>query len=97
MLQLPIRDCTSGFRCFRADLLAALTSADGGLVGYAYAIETNLIAHLAGARVREVPIRFVDRKVGKSKMSAAIAWEAFCYLLRHRRPPVSCPSVAHAA
>jgi dolichol-phosphate mannosyltransferase len=76
VLGLAVRDSTSGFRAYRA---AALAGADLGSVradGYGFQIEMVHRVARAGGRVVEVPIRFVDRTAGESKMSARIVVEA---------------------
>ena len=75
-LLMPIHDPTSGFKCYRR---AVLESIDLGAVrsrGYAFQIETTYRALRAGFQVVEVPVTFVDREVGGSKMSRAIVLEA---------------------
>jgi len=76
LLGLPVADLTSGFRAFRAELLAELTGAALYSGGYGFQIEMAYRAACAGARIVEVPICFVDRTEGSSKMSASIATEA---------------------
>jgi hypothetical protein len=71
-----LHDWTAGFRCFQADLLRALPLDAVRSSGYAFQIEMAFRALRHGARVREIPIRFVDRDAGKSKMSRKIATEA---------------------
>jgi dolichol-phosphate mannosyltransferase len=76
LLGVGVRDLTGGFKCFRR---AVLESIDLGAIhskGYAFQIETTFRALRKGFRVVEVPIRFVDREVGSSKMSRAIVLEA---------------------
>lgn len=84
MLGIPTHDCTSGFRCYRT---AALGTVDLRLIraqGYAFQVEMAYIFWRRGYRVREVPIIFEDRRVGKSKMSRRIFVEAFLWVLRTR-------------
>lgn len=76
LLGLPITDLTSGFRAFRAGLLAELTGAAVRSGGYGFQIEMAYRAACVGARIIEVPICFVDRIEGSSKMSASITVEA---------------------
>ncbi len=77
VLGLPVADSTSGFRAYRAALLRAVDLDQVRSSGYAFQIEMARAAAAAGARITEVPITFSDRKVGTSKMSTAIAVEAF--------------------
>lgn len=76
ILQVPVRDLTGGFKCFRAEALADLGLEDVRTDGYGFQIELTYRAHLAGMRVREVPIIFRERRAGSSKMNARIALEA---------------------
>jgi dolichol-phosphate mannosyltransferase len=76
-LGLPVRDLTGGFKVWRRDLLEKILSCPIGSGGYGFQAETTFFAFRSGARIAEVPILFTDRNVGKSKMTAGIAWEAF--------------------
>jgi dolichol-phosphate mannosyltransferase len=76
VLDLPIRDLTSGFKCFRREVLEAVDLATVRTVGYAFQIELTLRAVRLGFRVHEVPIVFYERAEGRSKMSRAIVAEA---------------------
>jgi dolichol-phosphate mannosyltransferase len=76
LLQLPVRDLTGGFKCYRRAVLERLDLDAISSLGYAFQIETTYRALRAGFRVVEVPITFVDREVGGSKMSKAIVLEA---------------------
>jgi len=84
VLGLPIRDCTSGFKCFRRTALAALDLGRLRSNGYAFQVEVNYACARAGLRFAEVPIVFPDRVRGTSKMSARIVWEAAVLVLRLR-------------
>jgi dolichol-phosphate mannosyltransferase len=81
LLRLPVRDCTAGFKCYRRCVLEALDLEAIQLEGYAFQIETVYQSYCKGFRIKEVPIVFLDRKVGKSKMSTAIVAEALTYVL----------------
>jgi dolichol-phosphate mannosyltransferase len=84
MLHIPTHDCTAGFRCYRT---AALNTIDLRLIraqGYAFQVEMTYIFFKRGYRVREVPVVFVDRRVGKSKMSRKIFIEAFRWVIATR-------------
>jgi dolichol-phosphate mannosyltransferase len=76
VLGVPIRDLTGGFKCFRRRVLEAIDLDAIESKGYAFQIETTYRALRRGFRVIEIPIRFVDRDVGSSKMSRAIVLEA---------------------
>lgn len=75
-LQLPIQDPTGGFKAWRADCLRQVLERDLTTSGYVFQVETSYAAHRLGASLCEVPITFTDRRVGQSKMTAAIAMEA---------------------
>jgi dolichol-phosphate mannosyltransferase len=76
ILGLRVRDLTGGFKCFRREVLEALDLGTVRSSGYAFQIELTYRAVKRGFRVVEVPITFVDRRVGKSKMSRRIVAEA---------------------
>lgn len=82
VLGLPTRDCTSGFRAYRATALAAIDPATTGAEGYAFL--TELVRRLSrlGFRIVETPIVFRDRTVGKSKMSGRIIVESMMLVTR---------------
>ena len=73
---LTISDCTSGFKCFRASTLKAIDLATVRSDGYSFQIEMNYRCVERGFRVAEVPIIFIDRHAGTSKMSKRIVREA---------------------
>jgi dolichol-phosphate mannosyltransferase len=75
-LQVRVRDLTGGFKCYRRAVLETIDLDAIHSKGYAFQIETTYRALQAGFRVVEVPIRFVDREAGGSKMSRAIVAEA---------------------
>jgi dolichol-phosphate mannosyltransferase len=75
-LQSPIHDLTGGFKCFRRQVLETIDLGAVHSKGYAFQIEMTYRAVRSGFRVREVPIAFVDRQHGGSKMSRAIVLEA---------------------
>ena len=77
ILGVNVRDLTGGFKCFRRSVLETLNLDSISSRGYAFQIETTYRALRAGFRVIEVPITFVDRRVGNSKMSRSIVAEAF--------------------
>ena len=73
---LPVFDCTSGFRCWRADLLSRIALERVISDGYAFQVELAWRAHRAGARIVEVPITFTDRRLGTSKLSGRVLVES---------------------
>ena len=76
MLGLHVRDSTAGFRAYAASLLRRIDLASVRADSYGFQIEMTYRAIAVGARVKEVPIRFVDRELGTSKMSAFTVVEA---------------------
>jgi dolichol-phosphate mannosyltransferase len=74
--RLPVHDCTSGFRCWRRELLARLPLHAIVSDGYAFQVETAWEAFRAGGRIAEVPITFVERRQGTSKMSGRVIAES---------------------
>ena len=70
------RDCTSGFRCYRAEMLRKIPIMEIQSEGYSFLIELLAALHDLGARVVEVPITYVDRRHGSSKISNSIIFEA---------------------
>jgi dolichol-phosphate mannosyltransferase len=73
---MPIKDATAGFKCYRRRVLEAIDLAAIHSNGYSFQIETNFLAWRKGFKVCEVPIVFVDRRAGTSKMSKSIVYEA---------------------
>jgi dolichol-phosphate mannosyltransferase len=76
VLGVPVRDLTGGFKCFRRATLEVIDLDALTARGYGFQIETTYRVIRAGLRVVEVPIRFVDRRVGESKMTRSIVAEA---------------------
>jgi dolichol-phosphate mannosyltransferase len=76
LLATSVRDLTGGFKCYRREVLEAIDLDAVSSRGYAFQIETTFRALRQGFRVVEVPITFVDRARGRSKMSGAIVLEA---------------------
>ena len=74
--RLSPKDCTSGFRCWRREALARLPLRSVVSEGYAFLIEMLYEASLTGARIGEVPIIFVERREGQSKVSNAVLIES---------------------
>jgi dolichol-phosphate mannosyltransferase len=75
-LGVAVRDLTGGYKAWRREALEAISIGDVDSVGYAFQVETTYRAIKAGLRVVEVPITFRDRRVGASKMTRAIVFEA---------------------
>jgi dolichol-phosphate mannosyltransferase len=76
ILRVPVRDLTGGFKCLRREVLEAIDLDRIHADGYGFQIELTYRAMQAGFRVVEIPIRFRERRVGTSKMTARIALEA---------------------
>ena len=76
LLGVGIRDLTGGFKCYRREVLETIDLDAINSKGYAFQIETTYRTLRAGFRVVEVPITFIDRAVGGSKMSRSIVLEA---------------------
>jgi dolichol-phosphate mannosyltransferase len=92
---LPFKDATGGFKCFRREVLEALDWDRIHSDGYSFQIETSFRAWRRGFRILELPILFVDRRVGVSKMNRRIVLEAIFVVWRlgfsalFRRRPVA--------
>lgn len=84
VLWLGVRDTTAGFVCYKRAVLEALPLDEIKFVGYAFQIEMKYRVRLAGFKISEVPITFVDRLKGKSKMNSSIFKEAFIGVLQMR-------------
>jgi len=82
ILGVGVRDCTSGFRAYRASALAAIHPETTRADGYAFLTELMVRSVRQGARVVEVPIVFVDRRYGTSKMSSRIVLESMLLVTR---------------
>jgi len=76
MLRLDVRDVTAGFRAYRSDMVAKIDIETVGAEGYGFQIEMTYRVAQVGGRIVEVPIKFVDRVRGTSKMSTNIIVEA---------------------
>jgi dolichol-phosphate mannosyltransferase len=87
ILGLPYHDLTGGFKCFRRRVLEALDFDAIGASGYGFQIETTYRAHQLGFRIVELPIVFVDRTIGESKMSKGILFEAMLMVWKLRFSP----------
>jgi dolichol-phosphate mannosyltransferase len=81
---LPLFDGTGGFKCFRRRVLEAIALDEVRSNGYAFQIEMSFRAWRRGFRIVEIPIVFVDRTEGQSKMSRRIVWEAIWMVWRLR-------------
>jgi dolichol-phosphate mannosyltransferase len=73
---MPIKDATGGFKCFRKNVLEAIDLDKVRSNGYSFQIEMTFKAYSKGFKIKEIPIVFIDRVKGKSKMSKKIVREA---------------------
>ena len=73
---MPIKDPTAGFVCYKNNVLSTINLDQIKFIGYAFQIEMKFAAWKLGFKIKEVPITFVDRKIGVSKMSKGIIKEA---------------------
>lgn len=87
ILGLPYRDLTGGFKCFRREVLETVDLDAVDTRGYGFQIEMTYRVHQLGFRVVELPIVFVDRKVGESKMTNDIVVEAMKNVWKLRFSP----------
>jgi dolichol-phosphate mannosyltransferase len=76
LLGIPVRDVTAGFRLFRATTLRSIDLSGVMSVGYCFQTDLTLRTVRAGLRVVEVPIEFLERERGESKMNRAVAVES---------------------
>jgi len=91
---LGVRDCTTGFRCWRRQALAAIPLAAITSDGYSFLVEVTFQAAAAGLRIAEVPIVFVERRQGSSKLSSAVLLESLITPWRLARAHGRIPSRA---
>ena len=84
VLNMKIFDVTAGFKCYRRKVLETIDLDHIRMKGYGFQIEMKYTAYRLGFKIREVPIIFVDRKEGSSKMSSSIFGEAFWGVIRMR-------------
>ena len=80
--RLPVRDTTAGFNCYRRCVLETMELDKIRFKGYAFQIEMKFTAYKCGFKIKEVPVIFVNRVLGTSKMSGGIFGEAFFGVMR---------------
>ena len=80
--RLPVHDTTAGFNCYRRKVLETIGLDNIRFKGYAFQIEMKFTTHKCGFRIKEVPVIFVNRVLGTSKMSGGIFSEAFFGVIR---------------
>ncbi|AKT51889.1 polyprenol monophosphomannose synthase [Arsenicicoccus sp. oral taxon 190] len=82
MLGMPVRDATAGFRAYRADTLRRIGLHDVESLGYCFQTDLTWRTARAGLAIREVPITFVEREIGDSKMNGDIVRESMLRITR---------------
>lgn len=85
ILWINIKDTTAGFKCYKREVLEKLNLDDIWFVGYAFQIEMKYSTLKSGFKVVEVPITFIDRVLGESKMDMKIFKEAFIGVIKLRK------------
>ena len=84
VLRMKVFDCTAGYKCYSRRVLEAIDLDKVEMKGYGFQIEMKYTAWKLGFPIREVPVSFVNRKAGSSKMSGSIFGEAFWGVLKLR-------------
>lgn len=84
VLRMGVYDCTAGFKCYSKALLSTIDLDKVEMKGYGFQIEMKYTSWKLGFKVKEVPIIFVNRKAGTSKMSSGIFGEAFWGVIKLR-------------
>lgn len=79
---MPVNDPTAGFVCYKKEVLEAINLDEIEFVGYAFQIEMKFVSWKLGFRIKELPITFIDRKIGHSKMSKGIIKEGVLGVLK---------------
>ena len=79
---MPVKDPTAGFVCYRKEVLEAINLEEISFVGYAFQIEMKFAAWKLGFKIKEVPITFIDRQFGTSKMNKGIIKEGVLGVLK---------------
>lgn len=78
---IPVKDPTAGFVCYKRKVLDSINLSTINFIGYAFQIEMKFAAWKLGFIIKEVPIKFIDRKIGASKMTKGIIKEAILGVL----------------
>ena len=84
VLGMPVYDCTAGFKCYSNKVLKTIDLDNVEMKGYGFQIEMKYSTYKLGFKITEVPIIFMNRKAGTSKMSGSIFGEAFWGVLKLR-------------
>ena len=100
--QVPIHDTTAGFKCYRREVLETIDLDQIRFKGYAFQIEMKFTASKCGFNIKEVPVIFINRELGTSKMNSSIFGEAVFGVIRlklnslfHNYPQKKYETVAH--
>lgn len=78
---IPVKDSTAGFVCYRREVLESINFGNINFIGYAFQIEMKFAAWKLGFKIKEVPITFIDRRLGYSKMNKGIVKEGILGVL----------------
>jgi dolichol-phosphate mannosyltransferase len=81
---MTVRDATAGFVMYKREVLAKMDLSKIEFIGYAFQIEMKYYCHSLGYKIAEVPITFVDRELGTSKMDSSIIKEAVWGVIKMR-------------
>lgn len=96
ILGLQVKDATGGFKCWRREALETVMQQQVSSSGYIFQVEMALLAEKLGFKVKEIPIYFEDRRIGKSKLSGRVkleaAWRTWYLGWRYRHLPRRQPS-----
>ena len=84
VLRMKVFDCTAGYKCYSRRVLETIDLDNVKMKGYGFQIEMKYTAWKLGFPIREVPVIFVNRKAGSSKMSGSIFGEAFWGVIKLR-------------
>jgi dolichol-phosphate mannosyltransferase len=84
ILGVAVRDLTTGYKCYRRQVVEYLMGKDIDADGYVFQVETTYHAIKGNFRVKEIPIIFTERRLGKSKFNFNIIWESFWKVLKLR-------------
>jgi dolichol-phosphate mannosyltransferase len=85
MLKMPIRDLTTGYKCYRKKVVEYLINQEIDAAGYVFLTETTYYAHKKGFKIKEIPIIFINRELGVSKLDIGIILESFWKIFKLRR------------
>lgn len=106
LLNLNVKDATAGFKCWRAEVLSSVDLEGISSFGYSFQFEMAYIAQKMGYCIKEIPIYFEDRRIGRSKLTIPIKIEAalrtwlilwqYRHLTPDRRPPAAAERAAQA-